>query len=101
MDVELLSPNGSEGSAVFEIAGVVGPGSVTTQGDAYWDHGPAVSRVVVILDGPGPIRFRLQTQDVATIPAVTVLQVAGGDDELRPRLSGYEVRVAPVEGGEE
>jgi len=94
--VELMSPAGPEGSAVFEIRGGTGLGAVTTpDGDAYYQHGTEAIRVVVILDAPGPIRFRVQSQDVRDLPEVTVVQVADGADQSRASLTGYSVEIFP------
>lgn len=98
--VDLLSPAGSEGSAVFEIRGGTGLGAVTTpDGEVYYRHGTEVGHVVVILDAPGPIRFHLESQDVRDLPQVTVLQVADGEDRLRTSLAGYAVEIFPWDDG--
>ena len=100
INVELVSPGGPEGSAVFEVSGGGGFTSVAATGaDVYYDLGADLVRVVVIRDGPGQIRFRLGTGDVGNLPTVTVLQVADGDDQLRSSLAGYEVELLPVEEG--
>jgi hypothetical protein len=98
--VELASPGGPEGSAVFEVSGGGGFTSVAATGaEVYYDLRADLVRVVVIMDGPGQIRFRLGTADVGDLPTVTVLQVADGDDQLRSSLAGYEVELFPVEEG--
>jgi hypothetical protein len=98
--VDLLSPAGSEGSAVFEIRGGTGLGGVTTpNGEAYSLHGSETTRVVVILDTPGPIRFRVESREVRDLPEVSVIQVADGEDRLRTSLTGYEVEVFPWDEG--
>jgi len=102
INVTLSSPNGAEGSAVFEMAGGTGPGVVTSFGGEvyhYFNYGTGVTRVVVIMDVPGNVQFKVGTSDVGDLPVVTVLQVADGDDQLRASLSGYEVEVIPVEDG--
>jgi hypothetical protein len=103
--VDLVSPNGAEGSAVFEFAGGSGLGVVTAfGGEVYYSHnyGTGTSKVVVIMDTPGQIQFRIRTSDVGDQPSFTVLQVADGNDVLRPSLSGYDVEIVPVkdEAGE-
>jgi hypothetical protein len=99
VQVELVSPYGSEGSAVFEVVEGTGLGIVTTTGgEVYYEHGADATRVVVILDAPGQIGFRLQTENVRRLPQVTLTQVADGNDELRGSLSGYEVELFPLEG---
>jgi hypothetical protein len=98
--VDLVSPYGAEGSAVFEVVGRYPLGMVTaTGGDVYYEHGTDATRVVVILDTPGTIGFRIQTENVRRLPQVTVIQVADGNDQLRGSLVGYEVELMPVEEG--
>ena len=99
--VDLLSPNGAEGSAVFEVrGGGTGLGVVTTAGgEVYYDHGTDATRVVVILDSPGQIGFLVRTRDLRNLPSVTVTQVADGNDQLRGSLSGYEVELTQLEDG--
>jgi hypothetical protein len=98
--MELLSPGGAEGAAVFELAGGTGLGEVTAEGgEAHHQRSGRTSRVVVLLDDPGTVRFRVATSDVGEVPRVTVLQVAGGDNGLRSSLAGYHVRVEQVETG--
>jgi hypothetical protein len=99
IQVELDSPNGAEGSAVFEFAGGTGLGVVTTfGGEVYHSHnyGTGTSRVVVILDTPGAIQFKVRTSNVGDRPSFTLLQVADGDDNLRSSLSGYEIEITQV-----
>ncbi|MFC1661976.1 hypothetical protein ACFL3S_11100 [Gemmatimonadota bacterium] len=97
---ELLSPNGLEAAAVFELAGGVELGVVTAPGgDAFWDHAGGTSRIVVVLDSPGVIRFDIRTENVRKLPTVTVIQVADAQDDLRPSLSGFEVDVVREEDG--
>jgi hypothetical protein len=97
-DVSLVSPNGAEGSAVLSMAGGTGLGEITTtDGEVYFHHTGRSSKVIVILDTPGFIRFRVETQEVADLPSVAVVQVADGDDELRTSVSGYQVQIVQVE----
>lgn len=97
---DLQSPNGSEGSAVFELTGVTGLGSVSSdRGDVYYDHAGVVSRIVVVMDSPGQIRFAVGADNVRSVPEVRVLQVADGENRLRESLSGYDVTVEPVMAG--
>jgi hypothetical protein len=98
--VDLLSPFGSEGSAVFQVTGGASLGAVTVSGgEVYHEHGLEGSRVVVVLDAPGAIRFRVATSDLGDLPTVTVIQVADGNDQLRDFLSGYTVEVVALEEG--
>lgn len=101
--VELTSPNGAEGSAVFEIKTPASLGVVSSSvGEVYYEHnyGLETSRVVVIMEQPGAVGFRIHAQEVGDLPDVTLLQVADGSDQLRADLNGYGVEVIAVpEGG--
>ncbi len=100
--VDLISPNGAEGSAVFELRTGVEPGAViSNEGDVFfrYDGGTGVWRVVVVNDLPGVVRFRIRTMNVRALPEVSVLQVADGGNELRPSVAGYGVEMTPVEEG--
>lgn len=100
ISVELLSPNGVEGAAVFEVTGGTGFGAVTApEGKSFFDHGPESSRVVVVLDQPGEVRFEISTDNVAKVPTVEVVQVADGQNALRGSLDGYEVRTRKIKVG--
>jgi hypothetical protein len=57
----------------------------------FYEHDGSTTRLVVILDDPGPITFRVRVDDVAELPSATVIQVADGDNELRTSLSEYEI----------
>jgi hypothetical protein len=69
----------------------------TTGGEVYFHHAGGSSKVIVLLDTPGSIRFRVETQEVADLPSVAVDQVADGEDELRTSVSGYQVQIAQIE----
>ncbi len=96
--VVLLSPNGPEGAAVLETTdgGILQITSVSGQ-TAHWRAGGA-TRIVVLLDAPGEIRFRLSVDNVRSPPEITIIEVADGDNRLRDDLSGYSVSVQPVTG---
>ena len=89
----LVSPNGPEGAAVIELAGV-GMGAVTAfrgSGRVFAERAGAILRVVVVLDKPGEIRFRIAVDDVSNPPTGVVLEIADGSNEIRQSLSGYSV----------
>jgi hypothetical protein len=105
LDIELLSPQGPEGAALFELAGVEGLSGISSQGGWVFHHDQGERlRVVVILNDPGTIRFRVGTASVKKVPKVTILQVSGADDSLRASLSGHRVTVSaerePGKGGQ-
>ena len=100
--VDMESPNGAEGSAAFQISGGTGLGVVSSfGGEVFYDHnyGTEVSLVVVVMDVPGEIQFKIRTANVRDLPTVSILQVADGNDVLRGSLEGYQVELVRVEDG--
>jgi hypothetical protein len=92
LTVSLLSPNGAEGSAVFELTGGVGLSTVSPiGGEVLYQHFGGSSRVVVVMDDPGVVSFIVRTDDVQELPEVNLIQVASGANELRGSLEGYTV----------
>jgi hypothetical protein len=89
--VDLRSPNGEEGAAVFEIESPEGLGEITSLGGwLYQEDLEEKIRVVAILTTPGAIQFQVRADDVQDLPVVRVIQVAGPGNELRS-LDGYRV----------
>lgn len=88
----VYSPNGAEGSAILELTGGVGLGTVSpVGGEVLYEHLAQSTRIVVVLDDPGEIQFQLQTDDISVLPTVTVIQVADGANEVRPSVAEYSV----------
>jgi hypothetical protein len=87
----LVSPNGAEGAAVVQVAALVD--SVTVGGGRAFHHSaPSGSRLVLVVDQPGEIRFTLHGVAASANPAFQVIEVADGADKLRPAVAGYRVR---------
>jgi len=96
LEATLVSPNGPEGAVVLELAGP-GLGAVTVaEGEVFGQADGNTTRLVVIRDIPGQIRFRIQVLERSEPPAATVLEVADGANELRASISGYQVEFTPV-----
>jgi len=78
---------------VFELTGGVGLGTVSlVGGEVFYQHFGGSTRIVVVMDEPGEVRFQVRTENVGHLPDVTVIQVAGAENELRTSLSGYSVQ---------
>lgn len=93
----IVSPNAYDGAAVIEMTGGSGLTWLTSDdGEVIYEHDGSTTRVIVILDDPGPITFRIRVEDVAELPAATVIQVADGNNELRTSLTDYDVEWAQV-----
>ncbi len=88
----LTSPAGAEGAAVLELTSA-GLGEVTpVEGRVFARQGAGVVTLIIILDEPGEITFRVSVADIRSPPTVTVLEVADVEDQLRASLEGYEVQ---------
>ena len=89
--VDLQSPNGDEGAAVFEIENPLGLGEITSLGGwLFHEEVGEKIRVVAILTTPGAIQFQVRADDVGNLPVINVIQVAGPENELRS-IDGYQV----------
>jgi len=92
LTASLVSPNGSEGAALISIVGV-GLGDVeSAAGRVFTFSLGDTTRILLVLDTPGDLRFRISVPDVDKPPVGTVLQVADGENAIRPDLSEYRVR---------
>jgi hypothetical protein len=91
----LVSPNGPEGSAWLTLfgAGIVEVRALDARTFSH-TRGDTVD-VVIVRDQPGDLRFLVSVADTTRQPGVAVLEVAGGDDELRGSLQGYRVELRP------
>lgn len=91
LTASLVSPHGSEGAALISVVGV-GLGNVESTGGRVFtfSRGDTI-RVLVVLDAPGDLGFRISVPDVGSPPAAMVVQVADGGNALRADLSAYRV----------
>ena len=98
LDVRLVSPNGSEGAAVLQTTdGGITDISVEEGLQAFhWTEG-GLTRIVLLRDEVGEIRFVMSLEDVNRPPRLEVVEVADGVNRLRASLAGYAVDV--VSGG--
>ncbi len=84
------TPDGA--AAVLELTGLTSPEYIKCdQGQVFHRSDGTTTRVVVVLDGPGPIIFFLRVKDVADLPSGTVIQVADGNNELVSSVEDYEI----------
>ena len=90
--VTLVSPNGAEGAALFELP-VEGVSAVRAPLGALLEAQAGGQRqVAVVLSQPGAITLELTVADQTEPPAVRILQVSGPDDRART-LTGYRVQI--------
>lgn len=87
----VVSPAGAEGAAVLDVNGTVE--SFTAPSDVTMFTTPAASgtRVILVRSTPGELSVNLTVPDVGSPPTVSIVEVAGGDDQLRASLTGYQV----------
>ena len=86
----VVSPDGDLGAAVLELGGV---SDITPVGGrAFTERNGDVLRVVIVLDEPGQIEFRIKTADMTGQPTATVVEVADGDNQVPESVSGYRVQ---------
>lgn len=90
-EVAIESPNGEEGAAVIQLTGSGIEGARAADARVYLAHiDESTTRVVLIRDTPGELRFQVDVRDLgAPKPSAVILQVADGDNELRGSLAGY------------
>lgn len=87
----LESPNGAEGAAAIELTGA-GIQSVTSDaGRLFVQAQGNTTRVVLVLEPAGEIRFRVTMAGPQQAPSATVVEVADGNDQPRASLAGYRV----------
>ncbi len=86
----VVSPDGDLGAAVLELGGV--SDIIPVGGRAFTERNGDVLRVVIVLDEPGQIEFRIKTADITGEPAATVVEVADGDNQVPESVSGYHVQ---------
>lgn len=87
----LISPYGNEGAAVFETTDA-GISSVACDGcDIYHNRVDGTSRIVVLMDTSGEIRFTMSVADRQSPPELQVIEVAGPDNQTRDDVSLYAV----------
>ena len=89
----LVSPNGAEGAAILDVVGPVE--SFNGSSDVSVHTTPTANgvRAIVVRLSPGALQMSMRVPDVSNPPAITVVEVAGGNDKLRPSISGYQVDI--------
>ncbi len=85
----VVSPDGVLGAAVLELGGISEIRPVG--GRAFTERHGDVLRVVIVLDEPGQIEFRIRLADMAGQPSATIVEVADGDNQVPESISGYRV----------
>ncbi len=90
--VRLISPNGDEGAAVLETTDEGITGVDCSNCDVYHNRVGGTSRIVVLMDTLGEIRFTMSVTDRQSPPELQVIEVADPSNDLRDDVSQYVVR---------
>ena len=93
LTASVVSPNGAEGAAILDVTGAVDTVTASADIRAFSSATATGRRVIVVRSNPGELSVRLRVPDVSRPPQVTLVEVAGGDDRLRPSLDGYQVDI--------
>jgi hypothetical protein len=89
----VVSPNGAEGAAVIEVEGRRVVGITAAAGQVFVSRSGDILRAVIVRDDPGPIEFTVRVLDPRFPVATRVLQVADGENRVRPNVDGYQVEL--------
>ena len=87
----LVSPHGAEGAAVLDVSGTTESFSATDGVSLFTTPSATGTRLIAVRLTPGELSLKVAVDDVSRPPAVTVVEVADGDDRLRASLTGYRV----------
>ncbi len=93
--VRLVSPNGSEGAAVLQTTdGGIQEISVEAGLQAFhWSEG-GLTRIVLLRDEAGEVRFVMSVEDWRQPPQLEIVEVADEANRLRGSLVGYSLQVS-------
>jgi hypothetical protein len=89
--VHLISPFGAEGAAVFETSDAGITGVDCDACDVYHNRVDGTSRIVVLMDGLGELRFTMNVADRQSPPELQVIEVADPSNQARDDVSLYAV----------
>jgi hypothetical protein len=95
LNATLVSPNGFEGAALISVVGGGVAFEEPVGGRAFTFSRGDTTRILLVVDTPGELGFRISVPDVNNPPVAMVLQVADGQNTLRADLSTYGVRFSP------
>ncbi|NOT08628.1 MAG: hypothetical protein HOP28_10545 [Gemmatimonadales bacterium] len=90
VELRLVSPAGAEGAALVEIEGA-GTAVAIDATEVVSEVIGGRTRVVLIRENPGELRFRFTPAEGERRGAATVIDVAGPDNAIRASIPGYRV----------
>ena len=89
----LVSPNGAEGAAILDVVGSVDTFSGSSDVSVHTTPIANGTRVIVVRLNPGTLQMSMRVPNLSNPPAITVVEVAAGDDTLRPSVADYSVDI--------
>ena len=96
LEFTIVSPNGPEGAALIELR-AAGPVPVTsTEARVFTNRLADRTKILLVRTSPGTLTFRITVSDVRNPPTVSILEVAGGVNQLRGGLAGYRIESVAV-----
>lgn len=97
-DAVLQGPTNAESAALLELTGtgIEEVGSLTAAVFSTPVNGG--QRVVLVRGTPGAIEFRVRVAPGNEPPTARIVELAGGDDQLRTPLTGYQVTFTRTPG---
>lgn len=93
VSASLVSPNGAEGAAILDVIGSVDAFNGSSDVSVFTTPIANGTRVIVVRLNPGTLEMSMRIPDVSNPPAITVVEVAAGDDRLRTSVAGYGVEI--------
>lgn len=96
-DATLISPNGLEGAAVFELDGEYDNVQSVSAAEVFAHADGGKTRVVVLLGDPGEITFTVLPDIAGEPPTAQILEVADGSNQLRASLADYRLDLVGIQ----
>lgn len=94
----LQGPTNSESAALLELTGTGIEDVQSLTASVFSNPVSGGRRVVLVRGTPGTIEFRVRVAAGSPAPTARVVELAGGDDQLRTPLTGYQVTFTRVAG---
>lgn len=87
----LASPNGPEGAAVLDVSGPVDTVTAVEGTQLFQTPTATGKRIILVRLAAGELSMRVAVPDVGSLPQISVVEVADGDNKIRQSTSGYTV----------
>jgi hypothetical protein len=87
---------GANGAAIIELTGPGVSAVSALDGDLFFFSDGNTTRVVICRDRPGTIEFLIDVDDRATPPSGHLIELADGDNRLRPTFAHW-LSIEPYE----